>query len=759
MTTTGEWKRTACILCECNCGIEVRLDGRRIDRIRGDKDNPKSAGYTCEKALRLDHYQNGRHRLTTPLRRRPDGTFEQVDWSTAISEVAARLAAVRDHHGGETIFFYGGGGQGNHLNGSYGGLGLQSALGAKFRSNAIAQEKTGEFWVDEQIGLGGYARGDFAAAEVAVFIGKNTWQSHSIPQARRTLKAIAADPARSMVVIDPRRTETADLADHFLQLRPGTDAWCLAALLGVIVQHDLVDHAFLADHTRGAERLLAALGAVPVADFADRCGVPVELIEAAARRIATAGSVATFEDLGMEMAPHSTLSSYLQKLLWLLTGNFAKRGAMNTPSSLLPPGGFSFGDTDAPTRTPVLDAPIIFGLTPAALIADEVLADHPRRYRAMVIESANPAHSLPDSKRFREAMAALEFSVVIDVAFTETARCADYVLPAASQYEKWEATFFDFEFPRNVFHLRAPLLDPLPGTLPEAEIHARLVRALGVVDDARLEPLRAAAAQGLDHFGAAFFGLAMANPDLAAMGAFVMYETLGPFLPDGAREAAALYPIAQFFAMRHPEPLHRAGIDGVGIEAGNNLFEAILASRSGLTFTVDDYDDTWAYTTRPDRRLTVEIPELLDELATLATEAPDPAFAAFPFVLSAGERRASTANTIYRDPAWRRRDPDGALRISPADAERLGLTDGGRARVVTEVGAAEAVVEVNPTMQAGHISLPNGLGLDTVDEDGKAVRTGVAPNELTPSYRRDWLAGTPWHKNVPARVEAVGTER
>ncbi len=118
--TTAEWHQTACILCSVNCGIEVRLDGRRIERVRGDKAHPTSQGYTCEKALRLDHYQNGRHRLTTPLRRRDDGTFEEIDWDTAISEVAARLGEVRDTYGGASIFYYGGGGQGNHLGGGYG---------------------------------------------------------------------------------------------------------------------------------------------------------------------------------------------------------------------------------------------------------------------------------------------------------------------------------------------------------------------------------------------------------------------------------------------------------------------------------------------------------------------------------------------------------------------------------------------------------------------------------------------------------------
>ena len=122
----SEWQQTACILCECNCGIEVELEGRRLARIRGDKAHPASQGYTCNKAFRLDHYQNGRHRLTSPLRRRADGGFDEIDWDTAIAEVADRFATVRDTYGGESIFYYGGGGQGNHLGGAYSGALLRA---------------------------------------------------------------------------------------------------------------------------------------------------------------------------------------------------------------------------------------------------------------------------------------------------------------------------------------------------------------------------------------------------------------------------------------------------------------------------------------------------------------------------------------------------------------------------------------------------------------------------------------------------------
>jgi formate dehydrogenase len=127
----------------------------------------------------------------------------------------------------------------------------------------------------------------------------------------------------------------------------------------------------------------------------------------------------------------------------------------------------------------------------------------------------------------------------------------------------------------------------------------------------------------------------------------------------------------------------------------------------------------------------------------------------YPFVLSAGERRATTANTIFRDPAWRRQDAGGALRMSPLDAARLDVRDGGRVRVSTRRGSVEAQVEVTDRLQPGHVSLPNGLGLSYPADSGAGVVHGVAPNELTASEDRDWLAGTPWHKHVAARVERV----
>ncbi len=755
---SGSWEKTACILCECNCGLEVQIGGegnRHLTRIRGDKAHPSSKGYACEKPHRLDYYQNGPDRLTSPLRRRDDGTFEEIDWDTAIREVAARLSALRDEHGGETIFYYGGGGQGNHLPGAY-ATATRRVLGSRYRSSALAQEKTGEFWVGGRL-MGNMTRADFEHCEVGLFIGKNPWQSHGIARARVTLKEMAKDPKRTMIVIDPRRTETAAMADIHLQVKPGTDAWLLSALGAVLVQEGLTDEAWIEEHVDGADDVCAALRQIPIAENCELAGVAEELVRKTARRIAGAESVAVFEDLGIQMNRHSTLNSYLNKLLWVLTGNFAKRGAQYVPAHIVSITGKldKLAAGVECERSPVAGERIISGLTPCNSIPDEILSDHPKRYRAMIVESGNPAHSLADSQRMREALRALDTLVVIDIAMTETARLADYVLPAASQYEKAEATFFNFEFPKNYFHVRRPLFAAPEGVLPEAEIHARLCEALGAYSEADLAPLRAAAEQGRDALLPAFFGSVLSNPKLAPLAPVILYRTLGPQLPAGLASAAVVWGLAHQAARANPGSLRRAGFDGDGFEPAEKLFDAILESPSGVVFAVDEQDESWARVKSPNGKIQAAIPELLEELASLSSERVGAGDSGFPFVLSAGERRSFTANTILRNPEWRKKDPAGSLRMNPDDASRLGVEDGDRVRLSTKRGSVEVPVEVSAMMRPGHVSLPNGLGLDHTTEGGDRVQTGVAPNELTASEDRDWLAGTPWHKHVAARIEAL----
>lgn len=748
---TLEWHKTVCILCSNNCGVEVRIDEREITRVRGNKAHVASKGYTCEKALRINHYQNAATRLTSPLKRLDDGTYIELDWDTAIAEVAEALLAANATYGPGKIMYYGGGGQGNHLVGTYGAA-LRAALGITRKSNALAQEKTGEAWVEGRM-YGTHTHGEFAEAEVSIFLGKNPWQSHGFDETRRVLKEIAADDSRSMVVVDVRRTETADLADYFVQVAPGGDAFLLAAILGVLVEENLVATDWLAENTVGSQAAIAAFGAVPISDYAEKAGVPEEQIREVARRIAAAKSVSVYEDLGTEMAPHSTLISYLQRALSTLVGSYGKVGAMTAHTSLVPL--FSYGTTGKEPTDPVTGGKVISGLIACNEIAEGILSDHPDRTRALFIESANPVHSLANSASFREAMNAVDVSVVIDVVMTETAQCADYVLPAASQYEKAEITFFNAGFPVNTSTLRAPILEPLDGTLPEAEIHSRLAQAMGLLTEDDLAPLRKAAENGYDAFAAAYMMAAAAKPMLGALGAVVLYETIGKTLPGGMAMAAPMWFSAQQLAMRFPEQVRAAGHEGEESALGNALFDALVHERDGIAITRHEHDNSFDLLRTSEQKINLDLPEMFAELDGLQNKDARLTTDEFPFVLSAGERRSFTANTIMRDPAWRKKDPEGALRLSVGDASELGVETGDRVRITTAAGSAVAVAEVNATMQDGHVSLPNGFGLGYSPAGGEPELTGVAPNELTSADWRDPIAGTPWHKHVPAQLEPV----
>lgn len=753
-TSTASARPSACILCSINCGIRVTTEGRRMTRTIGDKAHPSSAGYVCEKAQRLDHYQNGADRLRTPMRRLPDGSYEAVDWDTAVREVAAGLQKVKADHGGESILYYGGGGQGNHLGGAYGDALLKS-LGVKYKSNALAQEKTGEFWVHGKM-FGTGAHGDFEHCEVAMFIGKNPWQSHGFSRARAVIREINKDPARSMIVIDPRRSETAEQADFHLQLLPGTDAWLLAALVAILVQDDLVDRQWMARHTSGFDAIESHFGQIDIGAYARICGVDEGLLRATAKRIGEAASLSVFEDLGMQMSVHSTLGSWLQRLIWVSTGHYGREGTANAFVPFLSLAKASKGEAtvkSGPRKqrvSPVVGAKIIVGLIPCNIIPDEILTDHPDRYRAMIVESGNPVHSLADSQRMRQALRALDFSVVIDVAMTETARQADWVLPAASQYEKAEATFFSTEFPDNFFHVRQPLFEPLEGTLTEAEIHTRLLEAMGVIGEKDYRLLRRALRLGRVAFTTAFFFKIATQPRLMNFIGPLLYRSLGESLPKGMAPAAIVFGFSLLFLRSYPQAAERAGFAGLLPLAVNKLFDAILSSPSGLVVAKSSHDESWQAIGLPEHRIAMDIPEMREAMAVLdggLDRDPD-----FPLVLSAGERRSETANTAVRDASWHKKGIYAALRVSPDDASVIGCQTGDLVTLSTARASVEVAVEVSDMMRAGHISLPNGTGIEYRRADGTAQSLGVAPNELTDNARRDFLAGTPWHKHVPARV-------
>ena len=269
---------------------------------------------------------------------------------------------------------------------------------------------------------------------------------------------------------------------------------------------------------------------------------------------------------------------------------------------------------------------------------------------------------------------------------------------------------------------------------------------MGVLDgeEASVAELKAAANASRVDFLQAFLRVTTERPHLGPYVPVLLYETLGPSLGAGREPAALMWGAAQTCFLANPESVRRAGFAD-----GDALFDAMLECRSGLVFTVDDYDETWRRLATLDGKVRLAVPELLAEFRGLNGE-EERHLDEYPIVLSAGERRSSTANTIFRDSTWRKKDVAGALRISPLDAALSGLVDGDRARITTRQGSAVSVIEITDTLQAGHASLPNGFGLGPEDDV-----VGVAPNELTTTDDRDWLAGTPHHKHVRARIERL----
>lgn len=747
-------EKTACILCSRNCGLAVTIENGKFTRIRGDEEHPVSRGYICQKAARLEHYQHHEDRLRHPLQRQPDGSFVRVSWDEALDQIAGRLTAIRQQHGGPAFAFYGGGGQGNHLGGMYSQQ-LHKAMKSRFVYSSLAQEKTGDFWVNGRL-FGHqtcHTTEDVEHADYVLFIGTNPYQAHGIPNARDTLRDLQRNPARTMVVVDPRRSETARQADLHLQIKPGADAFLILAMLAIIIREGLHDREFLARRCTGFDELESELLAVPIADYVQRTELAAADVERVAHGFATAKNACVRIDLGIQQTLHTTLNGYLEKLLYLVTGNFGKRGGNNLHTFLLPLIGHSDERNPKYPRTARHRMFPISGLYPPNILPDEIEHEGEDRVRALFVDSANPALTAADTRAYERSFGKLELLVVVDVAMTETARLAHYVLPAASQFEKWEATGFNLEFPENAFHLRHPLFATLGESLPEAEIYTRLLQKMGEIPSrfpllervARLEP----GFTGHAAFLAALAATLRRKPRWQPYAASIMYRTLGQSLPDDASAAAPLLGLTTAYAKRHSAAVRRAGHQGNSLTLGASLFRAILERRAGTLMSIHTFDDTWSLIRHPDRRIHLAIPEMLAEMRALGSESLPGAD--YPFILMAGERRAYNANQIYRDPAWRKVDRDGALRLHPADAQHLGLADGGLAKCRSATGELQLLVELDDNLRRGTATLPHGYG---------QCYTGKGPfgpqiNRLTASAHCDPLTRTPFHKYVPVHIEPV----
>lgn len=764
--TVAEGLQTVCVLCSHNCGITVDVKDGAITKIQPDKSNPITHGYICNKAMSVGKYARHAQRVEYPMRRRSDGSFEQIDWETALSEIAQKLTEIREAHSPKAIGLVGIGGQANHMGGAY-GLNLMSGIGSKRWYNAFAQEKHQHFLISHWMfdaPPSAFYHPDISNASFLLIMGTNPKISNRGHNANDTFRTLSNDDDVRMVIVDPRETETTRLADHHLKAKPGTDAYLLLGIAATLTREEgLVDSAYIAQNTSGYDALCDALKSVDVDEMARRCGLSRDDIVQTAREFAAADRAAIMWDLAIEQIPFSTLVSYLIHLIPSLTGNVGKRGGMHFMGTATPPE-WNPKRFDEPERAHVSGIRSIsalggFAMFSPTLVPEEVLSDREDRLRAIIVEGSNPYLSYSDTSRWREARKKLDLMVVIEPAMTETAWEADYVLPVPTGYEKWEQAGFPKGYPGIYMQLRPPVLPAQGDVLPEPEIYVQLSEKMGLVPPVP-EKLVTLSKDALTPEGAGAFLMEaqQAAPNANAMIAWT-YRTVGEQLPSPALSAIWLQSFGN--ALTRPEAIKRALGDRISGEdpftIGHELFQLILAHPEGLEIArLNPETNLQDHLGWEDKKIRLLPEELVAEIKR-CEETPPETDEKYPFVLAAGLRTSWTANTIQRDPAWRKgRGPHCTLHLSPQDAETLGIETGSQISVSTRRGRVELPAEIDKRCQPGHVWIPNGFGMITPNSDPKRpVLDGVNTNELTDVADRDPISGCPHHKYTLCQLEPV----
>ena len=744
----GEWYKTGCVLCAQNCGLEVLIEDDRMVKVRPDKDNPRSKGYVCRKGLNVVHHQHHNQRLTHPLKRAGDN-FEKISWDQAIDEIGDKLLSIVDRHGPKSVAYMGGGGQGCHFEAAF-GVRLIRGLGSHYHYTALGQELTGSYWVwGRALGRQNLITGsDHERTEMLVAVGWNGMMSHQMPQARRFLNKFAKDPDKLLVVIDPRRSETARIADIHLPIRPGTDALLTRAMIAIILQEGWHDKDYIAHHVSGFDQIAPWFADFNARSAVEVCHLDYEEVRKLCRLCATR-KWSMHYDLGVLMNRHSTVTTYLEVILLAICGRICVSGGNVIPGSLIPLGSHSDERDPRTWRTVTTDFPAILGVFPPNVMPEEIMSDHPERLRALICGQSNPLRSYADTTAYEEAFKQLDLLVTAELAMTETAVLSHYVLPARSGYESWDGTFFPWSYPEIFFQMRRPIVKPEGEPLEVSQFMVLLADRLGLIPEIPDSLYKAAKGDRMS-FGMELMAFAKSEPRALKNMPFVLAKTLGREL--GSANLAALWGILMTAPKKFHENAARAGFTP-GVTLGEDIFQAVLDHPEGLWIGCLDQDKNMEMVRNEDGRINVLIPELADWVKGIDAESEAKVLESekkFPFVLMAGRHMDMNANTLMRNPAWNKNRRACTLAMNPEDAESLNLSDVQMVKVTTEAGEVEIELEVTGATRPGLVIIPHGFGLDY---NGQVY--GVNVNRLTKNTYRDRLAATPLHRYVPCRVEAV----
>jgi anaerobic selenocysteine-containing dehydrogenase len=712
-----------CPLCEACCGLEVRTAGGRVTAIRGAEQDVFSRGYLCPKAVALKDLHEDPDRLRSPLIKR-NGRHEPASWDEAYDEIARRLPPIAAAYGRDAVALS----LGNPSAHKYGLLlyvpRLAKALGSKNVYSASTLDQ-----MPKQLSSGlmfghwlSVAVPDIALCDHLLILGANPMASNgslwTVPDFRGKARALRERGGR-IVVIDPRRTETAQAADAWHAIQPGTDALLLAAMAQVLFAEGLVRLGRLEPHVNGLDALRDAVAPFAPERVAARCGIAADALRTLARELAAARRACVYGRLGTCTQRHGSVASWLVDVLNVLTGHLDEPGGAMFPrapafaANTRGADGKAAGVTTGRWASRVSGAPEVMGELPMTLLAEEIETPGAGQVRALVTLASNPVLSAPGGPRLARALESLEFMVSLDIYLNETTRHADVILPGRSPLEEshWDVAFPQFS-DRNHARYSQPVFEPDPAHPPEwlsimrlaAIAHGRPWREAEVLDD---------------EFAAADVQRA-AGPHADT----VMRAVAGLAGPDRLLELALRAgPYGDRFGLK-PDGLNLARVraaDG-GIDLGplQPRLPELLRTESG--------------------RIELAPAPLVADLAHALNLLTQPA----PAMQIIGRREVRSNNSWMHNLPTLAKGPERCtLMLHPDDARRLQLHDGDKARVSGAGRSVTVPVALSADMTPGIASLPHGWGHD---RDGArlnlaAERPGASLNDVLDERLRDPLSG------------------
>jgi anaerobic selenocysteine-containing dehydrogenase len=692
-------------LCEALCGVEIQIVEDRITAVRGDKEDPFSHGHVCPKAVALKDIHEDPDRLRHPMRK-VAGEWRECQWDEAFELVATRLAAIAKESGHDAVAVYLGNpnvhnwGLMTHGHNFYGLLKTRNRYSAtsvdQLPHQLVCYLMYGhQFLVPVP---------DIDRTHYLLVIGGNPMASNgslmTVPDFRGRMKALRKRGGK-LVVVDPRRTETAEVADRHLFIKPGTDAWFLLALLNVVLDEGLAEVTAYGDYLKNWDGAVEAVRPFSP-ELAERIsGVPAAQIRQLARELAAASGGVCYGRMGVSVQRFGSLCQWAIQLINIATGNLDRKGGsmFNLPALDLVagpnnrPGHFNLW------QSRVRGLPEFSGELPVAALAEEILTPGEGQVRALIACAGNPVLSTPNGQQLDRALAGLDFMVAVDFYLNETTRHADVILPPTSplEHDHYDMALSVFAI-RNIARYSAPVFEKPEGALHDWEILSslgnHLARALGV------EP----------------------RPAYPPTAILDMGLKAGPY-----------------GVMQGVEP----GLDFAGLAAQvHGVDLGALKPCLPKRLAHDDKCIDCAPTS-----LLEDIPRLL----AAGQDGPDSG------LLLIGRRHVRSNNSWMHN--FRRLTKGKArhqLMMHPEDASRLGLAQGQKVRVSSRVGEVSVELDISDSVLPGVVSLPHGWGHG---RPGTRTRVadktpGVCVNDLTDDRDVDGLSGNAVLNGVP--VEVVG---